>query len=82
MLNKIMLASAFVLFAMSSADAADLDIDGIKSIQQSINNGEIKPYLEVKPVSGESRTVRMYYATFCPYSQQYLNFFKNLANGK
>lgn len=79
MLKKVIITSAISIFAMPTAIGANLDIDNIKSIQQSINNGEIKPYLEVKPVNGESRTVRMYYATFCPYSQQYLNFFKNLA---
>lgn len=78
-MNKyIYVFTLFIMFC-TACHASDAAIDGIIALQQKAKNGELKPYLEVKPVAGETKVVRMYYATFCPYSQQYLPFFKNLA---
>jgi hypothetical protein len=37
------------------------------------------PYFQVPTVDQDYQTVRLYYATFCPYSKSFLPFFKNLA---
>lgn len=42
------------------------------------NNGGIKPYLQVKPVVGESDTVRVFFSPACSFSRAYMQFFKNL----
>ena len=42
-------------------------------------NQEVKPYLQVTPVPGEEKTVRVFFAAMCPYSKSYLQFFRNLA---
>ena len=47
---------------------------------------EFKPYLQVKPVAGDERIVRVFVSPACRFSRQYFGFFKNLArtmpNGK
>lgn len=40
---------------------------------------QMRPYLQVNPVPGEEAIVRAYFTPSCPYSMQYLQFFKNLA---
>lgn len=40
---------------------------------------QLRPYLQVSTVEGEEARVRAYFSPACPYSQQYLSFFENLA---
>lgn len=47
--------------------------------QTSQLQDQIKPYLQVKPVTGEENTVRVFFSPGCQYSRMYLQFFKNLA---
>ncbi len=44
----------------------------------SANPSEIKPWMQVKTVSGEENTIRGFISPNCPYSKQYFGFFKNL----
>lgn len=39
---------------------------------------QLKPYIQVKPVPGDERTVRTFFSPSCPYSKMYFQFFKNL----
>ena len=41
--------------------------------------GEVRPYLQVKPVAGEGNVVRVFFSPGCSFSKGYFNFFKNLA---
>ena len=40
---------------------------------------QLKPYLQVKPVPGDEKSVRVFFSPSCQYSRMYLQFFKNLA---
>lgn len=40
---------------------------------------QLKPYLQVKPVVGDENVVRGFFSPACPYSRQYLPFFRNLS---
>ena len=40
---------------------------------------QIKPYLQYKPVAGDEKTVRVFFAAMCPFSKAYLQFFRNLS---
>ncbi len=39
----------------------------------------LRPYLQVKPVAGDERIVRVFVSPGCPFSKMYLQFFRNLA---
>lgn len=39
----------------------------------------LKPYVQVKTVAGEERTVRVFFSPSCSFSRQYYLFFQNLA---
>jgi hypothetical protein len=39
----------------------------------------MRPYLEVTPVAGDSKVIRVFYSPRCPFSLQYLDFFNNLS---
>ena len=39
---------------------------------------QFKPYLQVTPVAGEDRTVRVFFSPGCKFSRMYLSFFRNL----
>ena len=39
---------------------------------------QLKPYLQVKPVAGDERMVRVFFSPSCTYSRMYFQFFKNL----
>ena len=39
---------------------------------------QLKPYLQVKPVTGDEKMVRAFFSPSCTYSRMYLQFFKNL----
>lgn len=56
-------------------------ITGIReSIAQSNSQiDQLKPYLQVKPIPGEEKTVRVFFSPACQYSRMYLQFFRNLA---
>lgn len=41
---------------------------------------QIKPYLQVKPIPGEEKTVRVFFSPACQYSKMYLHFFRNLSS--
>lgn len=41
---------------------------------------QLKPYLQVKPIPGEEKTVRVFFSPACQYSRMYLQFFRNLAS--
>lgn len=52
-----------------------------ESIAQSTAQvDQLKPYLQVKPIPGEEKTVRVFLSPACPYSRMYLQFFRNLAS--
>lgn len=40
---------------------------------------QLKPYLQVRPIPGEEKTVRVFFSPACQYSRMYLQFFRNLA---
>ena len=40
---------------------------------------EFKPYIQVKTFPGDERTVRIWFTPSCPFSKEYIGFFKNLA---
>ena len=60
---------------------ASAAITGIReSIAQSNSQiDQLKPYLQVKPIPGEEKTVRVFFSPACQYSRMYLQFFRNLA---
>lgn len=39
---------------------------------------QLKPYLQVKPVAGEEKAVRVFFSPSCKFSRMYLSFFRNL----
>ncbi len=41
---------------------------------------QLKPYLQVKPIPGEEKSVRVFFSPACQYSRMYLQFFRNLAS--
>lgn len=54
-----------------------------EGLAQTGNNSQAKsdqfrPYLQVKPVAGEERVVRVFFSPSCKYSRMYLMFFRNL----
>jgi len=40
---------------------------------------EFKPYIQVKTLPGDERAVRIWFTPSCPFSKDYIGFFKNLA---
>ena len=44
--------------------------------------GEVRPYMQVKPVAGEGNVVRVFFSPGCSFSKGYFNFFKNLASDR
>lgn len=53
----------------------------IKSFAQSNTQiDQLKPYLQVKPIPGEEKTVRVFFSPACQYSRMYLQFFRNLSS--
>lgn len=40
---------------------------------------QMHPYLQVKPVPGDTDTIRAFFSPSCQYSRSYFQFFKNLA---
>jgi protein-disulfide isomerase len=42
------------------------------------STAQLKPYLQVKPVAGDTDVVRVFFSPACPYSRNYLPFFTNL----
>lgn len=40
---------------------------------------QVKPYLQVKPIPGEEKTVRVFFSPQCQFSKMYLHFFRNLS---
>lgn len=49
------------------------------SAEAAPTEDQFKPYIQVKTVAGEERTVRAYFSPGCQYSKMYFQFFKNLA---
>ncbi len=47
--------------------------------QEPSQPGQIKPYLQVKPLPGDEKTVRAFFSPNCAFSRMYLPFFKNLS---
>lgn len=47
--------------------------------QPFVNTDQLKPYLQVKPIAGEEKTVRVFVSPACQFSRMYGQFFKNLA---
>ncbi|MEY4566326.1 MAG: hypothetical protein RLY14_1296 [Planctomycetota bacterium] len=47
--------------------------------QTSTSLEQLKPYLQVKPISGEEKIVRVFISPSCQFSRMYGQFFKNLA---
>lgn len=47
--------------------------------QEPSQPGQIKPYLQIKPLSGDEKAVRAFFSPHCPFSRMYLPFFKNLS---
>ena len=50
----------------------------LAQVSPSNNVADIKPWLQVKTVSGEEQIVRGFISPNCQYSKQYFSFFKNL----
>ena len=46
--------------------------------QEKAPGPELKPYIEVPPVAGDERVVRVFFSANCAYSRQYFQFFRNL----
>jgi len=42
------------------------------------DGGDVRPYVQVKPVAGEADVVRVFFSPKCPFSKQYFPFFHNL----
>jgi hypothetical protein len=47
--------------------------------QTSPTIDQLKPYLQVKPIAGEEKTVRVFISPGCQFSRMYVQFFRNLA---
>lgn len=56
-------------------------LSATKSFAQGASQiDQLKPYLQVKPIPGEEKTVRVFFSPACQYSRMYLQFFRNLAS--
>ena len=40
---------------------------------------QVKPYLQVQPLSGDENNIRVFFSPNCAFSRNYLQFFRNLA---
>jgi hypothetical protein len=58
--------------------ALTLALPAIAGAQVPAGMEQLKPYLQVKPVAGDEETVRVFFSPSCPFSRNYLQFFKNL----
>lgn len=47
--------------------------------ENATKNEGLKPYIQVQPVAGDERVVRVFFSPACSYSKQYLSFFNNLS---
>ncbi len=60
--------------------AAAIAVAGPVAVYAQVPAGmeQLKPYLQVKPITGEEETVRVFFSPSCPFSRMYFQFFKNL----
>ena len=52
---------------------------GYSYAQQNLPQTQIKPYLQVQPLSGDEKNIRVFFSPNCSFSRNYLQFFRNLA---
>lgn len=56
-----------------------LGVLAIPMVSYAQQDKEVRPYIQVGPVKSEAGVIRGYFSPSCPYSRQYLPFFRNLA---
>lgn len=52
---------------------------GYSYAQQTLPHNQFKPYLQVQPLSGDEKNIRVFFSPNCGFSRNYLQFFRNLA---
>lgn len=55
------------------------NIGGYSYAQSNLPQNQIKPYLQVQPLPGDEKSIRVFFSPNCGFSRNYLQFFRNLA---
>jgi hypothetical protein len=65
--------------ALLLVTAFAVNFSSVSLAQESQQPGQIKPYLQVKPLPGDEKVIRAFFSPNCSFSRMYLPFFKNLS---
>lgn len=68
--------AALVAFVALGSNGAQSQ--GVGPVSGALASQQMHPYLQVKPVAGETYSVRAFFSPSCVYSKAYFQFFKNL----
>ena len=71
--GRALMASVALLACAHVAHA-----QGAAALGNALASQQMRPYLQVKPVPGDTDVVRAFFSPSCTYSRSYFQFFKNL----